>query len=268
MERNDKGVKGLDNIINAERLDLLEGRNAVIEALRSERQISMVVVASGNTGGSMRELMELVHDRGIPIKVVDKRELEHLAKTRKSQGVIAFVEPFKYVEVEEILARAKQKNEEPLVVILDGVEDPQNLGAILRTCDAAGAHGVIIPAQRAASLSTAVAKASAGAIEFVPVARVTNLVREILGLKERGLWIAAADMDGERSLYDSDLTGPLALVIGGEGKGIARLTKEKCDFLVKIPMKGRISSLNAGVATGVMLYEVLRQRRFKLAEEV
>ncbi len=268
MERNDRGVKSLNNIINSGKFDILEGRNAVIEALRSERQISMVMVASRNTGGSMRDLMELAHDRGIPIKVVDKSELESLAKTRNSQGVMAFVEPFKYIEVEEILARAKQKNEEPLVVILDGVEDPQNLGAILRTCDAAGAHGVIIPTRRAAGLSTAVAKASAGAVEFVPVARVTNLVREILKLKEGGLWIAAADMEGERSLYDSDLTGPLAVVMGGEGKGLSRLTKEKCDFLVKIPMKGRISSLNASVATGVMLYEVLRQRRFKLAGKV
>jgi 23S rRNA (guanosine2251-2'-O)-methyltransferase len=241
-------------------MDKLEGRNAVLEALRSDRRIQKIFVAAGANKGSMKELLILAQERGVPVEMMERRRLERITETRSDQGVVALVEPYKYVEVEDILARSQASGEDPLVVILDGIEDPQNLGSILRTCDAAGVHGVIIPKRRAVGVTPAVAKASSGAIEFVPVAQVTNIVREIQALKERGLWVVAADMEGDRPLYHIDLKGPLAVVIGGEGRGLARLTKEKCDFLVKIPMKGRISSLNAGVATGILLYEVMRQR--------
>ena len=189
----------------------------------------------------------------------EKRKMEEMAQTENYQGVIAMVPPYEYCELEDILQEAKRKQEEPFVLILDGIEDPHNLGAILRSVDAVGAHGVIIPKRRAVPLTDGVAKASAGAIEHVPVARVSNLVQVIEELKKQGIWIAGADLHGEY-MHKQDLTGPLAIVVGSEGKGLGKLVRESCDYVVSIPMQGKINSLNASVATGVLLYEVYRQR--------
>ena len=194
------------------------------------------------------------------VQEVDRRRLDELSLTNGAhQGVIAFVTPYSYVEIEDILARASEKDEPPFVIVLDEITDPHNLGSIIRTAESCGAHGIIIPKRRAVGLTPTVIKASAGAVEFIPIAKVTNISSTLESLKKHGLWVVGADMDGE--LYTSkDLTGPIALVIGSEGKGLGRLVKEKCDFLVRIPQKGKISSLNASVAAGVLMYEIVRQR--------
>jgi len=240
--------------------DRLEGRNPVMEALKSGREIDKILVQKGERNGSIIRILSMAKEKGIVIQEAEKQKLDSLSVTKAHQGIIAFVAMHQYVEVEDILARVREKNEPPFIVILDEITDPHNLGSIIRTANAAGVHGIIIPKRRSVGLTAVVAKASAGAVEYVPVAKVTNLAQTIERLKEQGLWIAGADMSGEQDLYHADLKGPIGLVIGSEGEGIGRLVKEKCDFLVRIPMKGEISSLNASVAASIMMYEVLRQR--------
>jgi len=238
----------------------IEGRNPVIEAIRSDRPIEKILIAKGSKQGSIRKIKGMAKDKGIVIQHVNKSKLDSISRTNSHQGVVALVAEYKYRTVDDILDVAKKRNEKPFVIILDEIKDPHNLGAIMRTAECAGAHGIIIPKRRSVGLTPTVAKSSAGAIEYMPVARVSNIVYTIEELKEKGLWIYGADMDGEKNYYQEDLTGAVGLVIGSEGKGISRLVKEKCDFLVKIPMKGKVSSLNASVAASIMIYEVLRQR--------
>lgn len=240
-------------------VNLIEGRNPVLEALKSGREIDKIFVQKGESVGSIRQIIAMARDKNILIKEVDKAKLDGLSTTRNHQGVIASAAMYKYYDVDEILQIAKDKGEDPFLIILDEITDNNNLGSVLRTADAAGVHGVIIPKRRSVALTPVVAKTSAGAVEYVPVAKVTNLNQTIDYLKKRGVWIAGADMKGE-TYYGKDLKGPMALVIGGEGEGLGRLIKENCDFLVSIPMKGRISSLNAAVSTAIIVYEIYKQR--------
>lgn len=239
---------------------IIEGRNPVMEALKSEREIDKILISKGNKEGSIKKIVGMAKDAGIPIQYVDKNKLNQISTSHSHQGVIAYVAAYKYYEIDDIIKTAKEKNEDIFLMILDEIKDPHNLGSVLRTANAAGVHGVIIPKRRSVGLTATVAKTSAGAIEYVPVTKVTNISRTIEKLKEEGIWIIGADMDGEKLHYESDLKGNVALVIGSEGKGISRLVKEKCDFLVKLPMNGEVTSLNASVAASVLMYEVLRQR--------
>ncbi len=238
----------------------IEGRNPVLEAFRSGRTVEKILIARTSREGSILEIIQKAKERGVVVQEVDRRRLDELSMTNGAhQGVIAFVTPYSYVEVEDILKQASAKNEPPFIIILDEITDPHNLGSIIRTAECCGAHGIIIPKRRAVGLTPAAIKASAGAIEFMSVAKVTNISDTIDKLKDHGIWVVGADMEGD--LYTSkDLTGPIALVIGSEGKGLGRLVKQKCDFLIRIPLKGRISSLNASVAAGVLMYETARQR--------
>ena len=240
----------------------VEGRNAVLEVFKSGRDIEKIIVAKGNTEGTIRRIMSMAAERGVVLQQVERKRLDEMSQTKNHQGVIALVSAHQYAEVEDILNRAKEKGKDPFIIILDEITDPHNLGAILRTADAAGADGVIISKRRSVGLTATVAKTSAGAIEYVPVAKVTNIAKTIDELKKAGLWIACTDMDG-KSYFESDLKGPIALVIGNEGDGVGRLVKEKCDFTVSIPMLGKISSLNASVAAALFMYEVVRQRGSK-----
>lgn len=240
--------------------DILVGRNAVTEALKAGRGINRLLLAEGAREGSFTEILALAKERGIVCRFSERRKLDSLAGEQRHQGVLAYVSPVAYAELEDILRRAGERGEQPFLLLLDELEDPHNLGALLRTADAAGVHGVLIPKRRSVSLNAAVAKASAGAIEYVPVARIGNIVQTLKFLKEKGFWVAGADMDGEKPYYDADLTGSLVLVIGSEGKGLSRLTRENCDFLVRLPMVGHINSLNASVAGSLLMYESLRQR--------
>ncbi len=237
------------------------GRNSVLEILKSGRPVNKIMLAKGQRSGPLREITGLARQRAIIVQEVDIRKLDMLAGGNGHQGVAAMVAPVAYAELEDILARAGDRP--PFLVLLDELEDPHNLGAILRTADAAGVNGVLIPKRRSCPLTTAVAKTSAGAIEYVPVARIGNVSQLLANLKKQGLWIIGADMAGDREYYNLDLTGPLLLVIGNEGRGLARLTKENCDFLVRIPMAGKINSLNASVAGSLLMYEVFRQREMK-----
>jgi 23S rRNA (guanosine2251-2'-O)-methyltransferase len=237
------------------------GRNPVLELLKSDKSINKILIAVGSEKGSVVEIIKAAKQKRVPIQQVERSHLDKMFPGQKHQGVAAMVAPVDYVEWQDILERAREKNEDPLIIILDEIEDPHNLGAILRTADAVGAHGVIIPKRRAVPLTEGVAKASAGAVEYVPVARVANIVQVIEKLKKEGCWVAGTSLKGTL-LYEQDLKGPLVVVIGSEGKGLAKLTEEKCDFLVRIPMLGQINSLNASVATGVVLYEVARQRKY------
>ena len=243
--------------------DVLIGRNAVTEALKSGRGINKLLVANGDREGSVREIVALARDRGILVEMVERSKIEGIAGGLRHQGVLAYVAPVPYAELEDILAKAEALGKEPFLLLLDELEDPHNLGALLRTADAAGVDGVLIPKRRSCSLSSTVAKTSAGAVEYVPVARIGNIAQTLKELKERGLWVVGADMDGSQEYYAANLTGPLVLVIGGEGRGVSRLTRESCDFLVQLPMQGHINSLNASVAGSILMYEVLRQRRLK-----
>lgn len=238
--------------------NLIIGRNPVTEAVKSGRSIDKILMQK-DAEGSAKKIASLARERKIVVQYVDKIVLDKLAPGRPHQGVAAYAAAKAYVSVDEILKNAKRKGEDPLIVILDGLEDPHNLGAILRSCDGAGAHGVIIPSRRAVGLTEIVAKASAGAIEYIPVAKVTNLAQTIDSLKEKGIWIAAVDMDGA-NYSDAKLTGPMALVIGGEGSGVSDIVRKKADFIISIPMKGRVNSLNASNAAAIVLYEVDRQR--------
>jgi len=239
--------------------DFITGRNSVLEALKSGRAINKVFIGKGSKEGSIREIISLVKARGIPFQEVDRTCLEKLAEGRH-QGVVAEAAPYQYAEVEDLISFAQSRGEDPLIVILDEIEDPHNFGAIMRSAEAVGVHGIIIPKRRGVQLNATVAKVSSGAVEYVPVARVPNLAQTVDKLKELGLWVLGADMQGDSRLWDENMTGPLAVVIGGEGRGISRLLKKKCDFITFIPMKGQISSLNASVAASVILFEILRQR--------
>lgn len=237
----------------------IEGRNAVIEAFRSGKPIDKVFILDGCQDGPMVTIRREAKKKDVMIKYVTKERLDQMSETGKHQGVIAYAAAYEYAEVSDILEKAKEKREDPFIFILDNIEDPHNLGAIIRTANLAGAHGVIIPKNRAVGLTATVAKASAGALNYTPVAKVTNLSQTIEELKKEGLWFVCADMDGE-IMYRQNLTGPIGLVIGNEGEGVGRLVKSKCDLVARIPMQGDIDSLNASVAAGVLAYEVVRQR--------
>lgn len=237
----------------------IEGRNAVLEAFRAGKTIDKVYILDGCQDGPVRTIVREAKKHDTILNFVSKERLDQLSETGKHQGVIAVAAAYHYAEVEDLLERAAQKGEPPFLILLDNIEDPHNLGAIIRTANLAGAHGVIIPKRRAAGLTPTVAKASAGAINYTPVAKVTNLSNTIKELKEAGMWFVCADMGGT-DMYDLNLTGPIGLVIGNEGDGVSKLVKEQCDMIASIPMKGDIDSLNASVATGVLAYEIVRQR--------
>ena len=237
----------------------IEGRNAVMEAFRSGKTIDKLFVQDGCKDGPVQSIVREARKHDAIISFVPRERLDQMSETGKHQGVIAYAAAYEYAQVEDMLEAAREKGEPPFLFLLDGIEDPHNLGAIIRTANLAGAHGVIIPKRRAAGLTATVAKTSAGALNYTPVAKVTNLVKTMEELKERGLWFVCADMGGD-VMYDVDLKGPIGLVIGNEGEGVSRLVKEACDFTASIPMKGEIDSLNASVAAGVLAYEIVRQR--------
>ncbi len=237
----------------------IEGRNAVIEAFRSGKPVDKVFILDGCQDGPVRTVVREAKKHDTIINFVSKERLDQISETGKHQGVIAYAAAYEYSEVGDMLALAKERGEDPFILLLDNIEDPHNLGAIIRAANLAGAHGVIIPKRRAVGLTATVAKTSAGALNYTPVAKVTNLAKTMEELKEKGLWFVCADMGGE-SMYRLNLKGPIGLVIGNEGEGVSRLVKEKCDFVASIPMKGEIDSLNASVAAGVLAYEIVRQR--------
>ena len=239
--------------------NMIEGRNAVLEAFRSGKPVDKLFVLDGCQDGPVRTIVREAKKHDTLVQFVDKERLTQLSQTGRHQGVIAYTAAYEYAQVEDMLALAEERGEDPFLILLDDIEDPHNLGAIIRTANLAGAHGVIIPKRRAVGLTATLAKTSAGAINYTPVAKVTNLTKTMKELKEKGLWFVCADMGGE-SMYKLNLTGPIGLVIGNEGEGVSRLVKETCDFVASIPMKGDIDSLNASVATGVLAYEIVRQR--------
>lgn len=239
--------------------DTVIGRNPVLEAIKSGRPIDKILIKKGKYEGSMVPLIKKAKEMGIIIQETDRAKLDALTEGENHQGVIAYVSAHSYVSVDDILKKAEDKGEAPFVIICDKITDPHNLGAIIRTANCVGAHGVIIPKRSSAGINSTVAKTSAGAVEYTGVAKVTNIADTIDKLKKKGLWIAAADMDGE-SMYKTDLKGALGIVVGSEGSGVSRLVKEKCDFIISIPMYGEINSLNASVAAGVVMYEAVRQR--------
>lgn len=240
----------------------IEGRNAVMEAFRSGKTIDKLFVLDGCQDGPIKSITREARKHDTIINYVTKERLDQLSETKKHQGVIAFAAAYEYAEVEDILKLAEEKGEPPFIILLDNIEDPHNLGAIIRTANLAGAHGVIIPKNRAVGLTATVARTSAGAINYTPVAKVTNLARTIENLKKEGIWFVCADMGGTQ-MYDLDLKGAVGLVIGNEGNGVSKLVREKCDFIASIPMQGNIDSLNASVAAGVLAYEIVRQRMGK-----
>ena len=239
--------------------NMIEGRNAVLEAFRSGKTVDKLFVLDGCQDGPVRTIVREARKHDTLIQFVEKERLSQMSETGRHQGVIAYTAAYEYKEVEDMLALAEEKGEDPFLILLDNIEDPHNLGAIIRTANLAGAHGVIIPKRRAVGLTATVAKTSAGALNYTPVAKVTNIVRTMEELKEKGLWFVCADMGGT-SMYELNLKGPIGLVIGNEGEGVSRLVKENCDFVAGIPMKGDIDSLNASVAAGVLAYEIVRQR--------
>lgn len=240
--------------------DQVEGRNAVLELLESGRDINKILVANGEKHGSIHKILAIAKERKIIVTEIEKNKLNQIAQTPNNQGVIAIVPPYDYCEVKDILDEAKRKNEKPFILILDGIEDPHNLGSIIRTAETAGVHGIIIPKRRAASVNSTVSKVSAGAVEYMKIARVNNINETIRYLKEQDVWICGTDMDTDTIYTKQDYKMPIAIVIGSEGFGMSRLVKENCDFLVKIPMKGRITSLNASVSAGIIMYEVVKNR--------
>ncbi len=237
----------------------IEGRNAVIEAYRAGKPIDKLFILEGCQDGPIMTIKREAKKQDTVVKYVTRERLDQMSETGRHQGVIAYAGAYEYAEVEDILKNAEEKGEEPFIFLLDNIEDPHNLGAIIRTANLVGAHGVIIPKNRAAGLTAAVARTSAGALNYTPVARVTNLAKTIEDLKKKGLWFVCADMEGT-AMYELNLRGPIGLVIGSEGEGVGRLVKEKCDMVASIPMRGNIDSLNASVAAGVLAYEILRQR--------
>lgn len=254
MEENNKIEKD-----NREHTLVIEGRNAVIEAFRSEKPIDKLFVLDGCQDGPVRTIVREAKKHDTIINFVTKERLAQISETGKHQGVIAYAAAYDYASVDDMFKLAEKKGEDPFIIVLDNIEDPHNLGAIIRTANLAGAHGVIIPKRRAVGLTATVARTSAGALNYTPVAKVTNIAKTMEELKKRGIWFVCADMNGE-SMYRCNLKGPIGLVIGNEGEGVGRLVKEKCDFTASIPMKGDIDSLNASVAAGVLAYEIVRQR--------
>ena len=240
--------------------DQVEGRNAVIELLESGKDINKIFITKGEKHGSINKIISMAKERKVILVEKDKRQMEQMAQNENYQGVIAVVPPFEYCEIEDILDKAKEMNEDPFILILDGIEDPHNLGSIIRTAETAGVHGIIIPKRRAVAVNSTVNKVSAGAVQYMKIARVTNITDSIEKLKEKGLWICGTDISTDTYYYNQDLTGPLGIVIGNEGTGISDRVKKSCDFLVKIPMKGKVTSLNASVSTGIVIYEAMKQR--------
>lgn len=240
--------------------DQIEGRNSVLELLESGKDVNKIFVTRGEKHGSINKILGIAKERKIIVVEKDKKQMDEMAQEENYQGVIAIVPPFEYVEISDILEVAKERNEDPFVIVLDGIEDPHNLGSIIRTAETAGVHGVIIPKRRAVSVNSTVNKASAGAVEHMKIARVTNISDAIEELKKAGLWVCGTAVDTNKYYYNQDLTEPLAIVIGNEGKGIGEKVKKNCDFLVKIPMKGKVQSLNASVSTGIVVYEAVKQR--------
>lgn len=240
--------------------DQVEGRNAVIELLESGRDINKIFVSNGEKNGSINKILAMAKEKRVIVTEVNRKKLEEMAMSDNHQGVIAIVPPYEYCDIDDILNCAKSRNEDPFILILDGIEDPHNLGAIIRTAETAGVHGIIIPKRRAAGVNSTVTKVAAGAVEHMNIARVNNINEAIRYLKENDVWVCGTDIDTNTYYYDQDLTGSIAIVIGSEGFGMGKLVKENCDFLVKIPMKGKITSLNASVSAGIVVYEAVRQR--------
>ena len=240
--------------------DQIEGRNAVIELLESGRDINKIYITKGEKKGSITKIIAMANEKRIVIVEKDKKQMDMMAGTENYQGVIAIVPPYEYVEIEDILNVSKEKNKDPFILILDGIEDTHNLGAIIRTAESAGVDGIIIPKRRAASVNSTVSKVACGALEYMKIARVNNSNDAINKLKENGIWVCGTAVDGEKYYYEQDLTGPLAIVIGNEANGISNLVKRNCDFLVKIPMIGNTQSLNASVSAGIVIYGAIRQR--------
>ena len=247
--------------------DQVEGRNAVLELLESGKDINKIFVEKGEKHGSIHKIIAIAKERRIIIVEKEKRQMQEMAQNQNYQGVIAIVPPFEYCEIEDILEETEKRNEDPFVLILDGIEDPHNLGSIIRTAETSGVHGIIIPKRRAAAVNSTVAKTSAGAVEYMKIARVTNISDAIDKLKRAGLWICGTDINTEKYYYNQDLTGPIGIVIGNEGSGMSEKVRKNCDFLVKIPMKGKVTSLNASVSTGIVIYEALKQRLNKMKGE-
>ena len=274
MTKKDKKKQGINKRIdnnfenkkksNEEKIyeDQVEGRNAVIELLESDKTINKIYITKGERYGSINKIIALAKEKKIVIVEKEKNQMEILAQTNNYQGVIAVVPPFEYCEIEDILDYAKEKEEDPLVLILDGIEDTHNLGAIIRTAETAGVHGIIIPKRRAASVNSTVSKVSCGAVEYMHISRVSNITDSIKKLKQAGLWICGTSIRGENYYFNQDLKGPLAIIIGNEGKGMSSLVEKNCDFLVKIPMSGKVESLNASVSAGIILYEAVKQRKY------
>ncbi|NCC67937.1 MAG: 23S rRNA (guanosine(2251)-2'-O)-methyltransferase RlmB [Clostridia bacterium] len=250
--------------MSEERDDLIEGRNAVIEALRAGRAVDKVFIARGDTDRTLSYIASVAREAGIAVAECDRRKLDAMSATKSHQGVIAVCAVREYCSIEDILAVAEERGEVPFVIVCDEISDPHNLGAIIRSAECAGAHGVIIPKRRSAGMTAIVGKTSAGAVEHMAVARVSNLPAVLKELKEKGLWVYGAAAEGSSPLWQTDFSGPVCLVIGSEGEGLGRLITENCDFLVSIPMRGKVSSLNASAAAALMMYEVMRQRQIKL----
>ena len=262
-KNSNKNFKNEKQLEENEYDDIIEGRNAVLELLDSDRDINKIFVQSGERHGSINKIIAIAKENKVVVTEVEKSKLDFMSKTKNHQGVIAVVPPFNYCEVEDILEYAKSKNEDVFILILDGIEDPHNLGSIIRTAETAGVHGIIIPKRRTVTVNSTVAKVSAGAVEHMKIARVNNITDTIRKLKENGLWIIGTDGSATTLYYNQDLKGDIAIVIGSEGFGMSRLVKENCDILVKIPMKGNITSLNASVSAGIVMYEVVKQKNKK-----
>ena len=257
MEDKEEKIKeDLERIFD----DQIEGRNAVLELLESDKDINKIYITKGELKGSINKIIAIANEKKVIIVQKDKKQMDMMAQSENYQGVIAVVPPYEYSEVEDILELAKERNEDPFILILDGIEDTHNLGAIIRTAETAGVHGIIIPKRRAAQVNSTVSKVASGALEYMKIARVNNITDTISKLKDKGVWICGTAIDADKFYYDQNLTGPLAIVIGNEGKGISDLVKRNCDFLVKIPMKGKVTSLNASVSTGIIVYESVKQR--------
>lgn len=266
MKKNERKINTIknkkQNNYKEERVyeDQIEGRNSVLELLESGKDINKIFVTKGERHGSINKILAIAKEKKIIVVEKDKRYINEMAQTQSHQGVIAIVPPFEYCEIEDILQEARERNEDPFVLILDSIEDPHNLGSIIRTAETAGVHGIIIPKRRAACVNSTVNKVSAGAVEHMKIARVTNISEAIQKLKEEGLWICGTDINTDKYYYNQDLTGALGIVIGNEGNGISEKVKKNCDFLVKIPMKGKVTSLNASVSAGIVIYEAVKQR--------
>ena len=259
--REDDKKKEIDNELYS---DQIEGRNAIIELLESGKDINKIYILKGERTGSINKIIAMAKEQKVVLVEKDKNQMEKMAQTESYQGVIAIVPPFEYCEVEDILEYAKERKENPFVLILDGIEDTHNLGAIIRTAETAGVHGIIIPKRRSASVNSTVAKVACGAVEYMKIARVNNINDCINKLKDAGIWICGTAVDAEEYYFNQDLKGPLGIVIGNEGKGMSELVKKNCDFLVKIPVMGNVQSLNASVSTGIIAYEAVKQRNFTI----